>query len=54
MNAHAQPAHNAAQAETLMRPADVSRMTGLGLSTLYAHIARSGIIRSPVPITSDQ
>lgn len=50
MNAHTQPADNPAQTETLMRPADVSRMTGLGLSTLYAHIDR-GIFPPPVRLS---
>ena len=50
MTAQTQPADNATQSETLMRPADVSRMTGLGLSTLYAHIDR-GIFPPPVRLS---
>ena len=39
-----------AKSGTLMRPADVCRDTGLGLSTLYAHIDR-GMFPAPVRLS---
>lgn len=49
MNAHT-PTANPATAGALMRPADVCRVTGLGLSTLYAHIDR-GMFPKPVALS---
>lgn len=49
MNAHTPPT-SPATAGTLMRPADVCRQTGLGLSTLYAHIDR-GMWPEPVALS---
>lgn len=44
MNAHT-PTASPAPAGTLMRPADVCRVTGLGLSTLYAHMERGTFVK---------
>lgn len=49
MTAHT-PTVSPAPAGTLMRPADVCRVTGLGLSTLYAHIDR-GMFPKPVALS---